>query len=84
MIVAAPVQAAQSGRSAHFDIPAQGLAAAIDQFARQAGIQILKTQALLAGDDGDAAKQALDRLAVALAEAAPAEASSASSEQPLK
>src|ERR1700754_4112445 len=41
MIVAAPVQAAQSGRSAHFDIPAQGLAAAIDQFARQAGIQIL-------------------------------------------
>ncbi|WP_213982216.1 hypothetical protein [Sphingomonas sp. dw_22] len=41
MIVSVPVQAAQGERAARFDIPAQGLAGALDQFARQAGVQIL-------------------------------------------
>jgi outer membrane receptor protein involved in Fe transport len=40
-ILAAPVQAAPADRSVRFDIPAQTLAAALDQFARQAGVQIL-------------------------------------------
>ncbi|MET0310241.1 MAG: TonB-dependent receptor [Sphingomonas sp.] len=40
-IMAVPAQAGQSGQAVQFDIPAQGLAAALDLFARQAGVQIL-------------------------------------------
>lgn len=40
-VVAAPAAAAQSDRTARFDIAEQRLAAALDQFARQAGVQIL-------------------------------------------
>ncbi|MGN6377261.1 MAG: TonB-dependent receptor domain-containing protein [Sphingomonas sp.] len=45
-IVAAPAQAAET---AHFDIAPQSLAAALDQFARQAGVQILYPYAIAAG-----------------------------------
>lgn len=41
MLVSAPVQAAQGERPVAFDIPAQGLAGALDQFARQSGVQLL-------------------------------------------
>lgn len=40
-VIVLPVQAAPAERSARFDIAAQDLASALDQFARQAGVQIL-------------------------------------------
>ena len=56
--------------------PPQGLVATIEAQV-EAGIQILKTQALHSGDDADSAKAALDRLSAALVGAAPAEAAQA-------
>lgn len=41
MLVAAPVEAGAPGAARPFDIPAQNLAAALDQFAHQAGVQLL-------------------------------------------
>lgn len=58
--------------------PAQGLVAIVEAQV-QAGIMILKTQALHAGGDGETAKAALDRLTAALAGATPAEPTSAPS-----
>lgn len=68
LIVAAPVQAAQSGRSIRFDIPAQDLAPALDRLARQAGIQILYPYKIAAARRSAAlhgempVREALDRL----------------------
>lgn len=68
MIAPAPVQAGQGGRSAPFDIPAQALPAALDQFARQAGVQILYPYGVAAAGRNVAlrgrlpVREALDRL----------------------
>jgi outer membrane receptor protein involved in Fe transport len=67
-VIAMPAEAAPAGRSIHFDIPAQTLAQALDQFARQSGAQILypyriaaaRRSAALHGDMP--AREALDRL----------------------
>jgi outer membrane receptor protein involved in Fe transport len=68
MIVATPVEAAQAAQSIRFDIPVQDLAQALDQFARQSGVQILYPYKVAAaqrsaGLHGEMpARKALDRL----------------------
>ncbi|MDF0488077.1 TonB-dependent receptor [Sphingomonas sp. H39-1-10] len=66
--LAAPARAASAERSVRFDIPAQNLAATLDQIARQSGVQILYPYTLAAARRGGAlharmtVRAALDRM----------------------
>jgi outer membrane receptor protein involved in Fe transport len=68
MAIVAPAHAAQAIRSVQFDVPEQGLAGALDQFARQAGVQILYPYKIAAPQRSGAlhgkmpVRAALDRL----------------------